>query len=280
MFTDIDGSDIGLTVFGDCLVQVAAVDERCRFTEVINAESFERRFIQLIEHGYMQPGKSETFHSGDDKIVALCRSDLAWDAASDSMQPTKRPQDFGALNNNFGRSAVKFFSVILALNFSTTIARIPVAKKSIENSRLVRDAMVTNQEEIYNIMKKINPKLFGFDGFATNTVSPGRLLTKMRGLVDKAKKNGILMKLSKSKEHPNCMIVRDFYLLQDILPGITIRSRKDLIQLQPIGGRWNDYLAFANDQGAMLGGSILCWRGVVPPPTKEKDAGEDELEED
>ena len=132
-------------------------------------------------------------------------------------------------------------------------------------------------------MKKINPKLFGLDGFANNTVSPGRLLTKMHGLVNKAKKNGIPMKLSMSKEHPNCMIVRDFFLLQDILPGITIRSRKDLMQSQPIGGRWNDYLAFVNGQGAMLGGSILCWRGVVsptPPPTEEEDAGEDETNED
>ena len=71
-----------------------------------------------------------------------------------------------------------------------------------------------------------------------------------------------------------------FFLLQDILPGLTIRSKADLCQFQAKEGSWNGYLCFAGDPAKLEGSSILKWRCVVVPSTEEEDSGEVDTNED
>jgi hypothetical protein len=217
----------------------------------------------MIQHGFLQSGNTKFFNSHDSKIIELCESELVYDEQTQTMMSPTRNQEYGTWNNNLGRGVVEFLSFTFACNFCSPYTTLPAAKKHLEHSEDLRGAIAFNQREIYDVLSEVNSEWFKFDAFENNTVSPRKIINKMRVTAAKAENVGILLDLSKAKQYKGSMLVRDFFIYQNILPGLTIRSKGDIVIYRPCGGKFTDYLDYEENPTIVKGGSILKWKGTL-----------------
>ena len=90
-----------------------------------------------------------------------------------------------------------------------------------------------------------------------DNVGIGKALERVRQMCLKAAK-GIVCNWIENTAHPGCMWIHHFFMLQALLPKLTVRTEKEINSLTFYGGTWQHYFQFGDNNDGL--GKRLFWK--------------------
>ena len=180
------------------------------------------------------------------------------------------------LNYAFSKALVQMMSLFLVFNDHRVRGKEIGCDAPSDDLEL---AMATNHKCIYNYMRRLFPnparcdKFFRVNGRVKDFLwSTEEILENTKNMFDKAK-NGIVCSWEANIDHPKCLWVHHFVVLQTFHRNLMIVDRTENDELmselevrgkfhtfQFFGGEWTDFFTY-NDRPNVRG-SRISWTGV------------------